>query len=684
MTSLLEYVRRNTEQVLAYLVLAITLGIMANVVAESIGSTGYLSAWDAGGHLLKAKYFAEELLPFGHLSGWFPLWHGGFDLFQFYPPLLYYLLGPLTLVVNDELALRLMTAGLWLGLVPVTYYFLRSFHLNRLIAALGTSFLLGLNASFGIGLGALYGVGLLPNGLGFIMAIWALGRLKREITEPERSSRQLVLTGLIVGLLVLSHTFSAYWWGLASVLLIGIEMFARPRDRVAIAKRFGLVLLIGLLVSAYWWVPLALNIDHMGPTGKIQQLPRPTIFENLVFAKDSGGPVMALLGLGGLVSLGLGRRWKLLGFFGGLLVLSLLLSLDTINDFLPFGSVIGSSQFIRFHAFFSWLLMVAAVFGLAGIWRLIARIKVPYFAPAVAASVTSALFTIVILPTLDLKRGFINVVNTGATAEVREVGAVLDQRLRPGEFVLSEFNWDARYYFGSPHFVNQRLPMTSNLVADLDGNFLEGTRGATRPVEIASFMDDTLYLSSQQDYLLSRGIRYIVTTHPNTRVRLSIEPWLTQVHSGKTLSIFELKNFRHRFGLPPELASKLESVDYAAPGHYRLRFSEPVTIPAGTTLALSYHPWLKVQAGTAPVPTTTDEDYRLRLDKNVALPGRELDITYQPAGLTRLASVVSVLSLLGVAGLLLTARWARPLALVRTVRRRGPGRARRRGRRAGR
>src|SRR5215470_11320927 len=136
-------------------ILVATLGVMFALVWPSFRAPGSLAAWDSGGHLLKAVYLARHLLPHGHLTGWFPLWHGGFDLFQFYPPLLYYVLGPLSVVINPQLALRLVTAGLWIGLVPVTYYFLRSFSLNRISASIGTSLLLALNASFGIGLGAL-------------------------------------------------------------------------------------------------------------------------------------------------------------------------------------------------------------------------------------------------------------------------------------------------------------------------------------------------------------------------------------------------------------------------------------------------------------------------------------------------------------------------------------------------
>ncbi len=447
--------RHQLEQLIAYIILGATVGVMIATVLPSINTDGTLAAWDAGGHLLKAHYFATHLLPLGHLTGWFPIWHGGFDLFQFYPPLLYYLLGPLSVLMNPELALRLVTASLWIGLVPVTYYFLRSFSLNRLIAAIGTGFLLALNASFGIGLGALYGVGLLPNGLGFILAIWALGRLKRDLSEPDRGVSQVVLTGLAVGLLFLAHTFSAYWWVAASLFLVASEVIGRRERLAPVLKRYGLILGIGLLISAYWWIPLILSLGSMGATGAIQQSPRSVILQGLLFSQDSGGWAMALLSLGGLTYLAARRNWRTFGFFAGVGIFSLLLSLDTVNGFLPFGSVVGSSQFIRFHAFFAWLMMVWAVFGLAGLWRLYRRIKQPDWAALSALAVTvGLLFMLVILPTLDEKRGFVRIIDNEPSQELPGVAKFLDQNLQPGDFILSEFNWISRYFYGTPHFVN--------------------------------------------------------------------------------------------------------------------------------------------------------------------------------------------------------------------------------------
>lgn len=668
--SWLRWLKTETgNRLVAYGVLAVTIGIMISVVASSITAGGYLSAWDAGGHLLKAQYFAHHILPTGHLTGWFPNWHGGFDLFQFYPPLLYYVLGGLTYLFKPEVALRLTMAALWIGLVPVTYYFLRSFRLKRIIAALGTSFLLALNASFGIGLGALYGVGLLPNGLGFILAIWTLGRLKRDLSRPDRSPRQLLLTGLAFGLLILSHTFSAYWFVAASLILLATETIGRS-EISWIIRRYGVMLGVGLLISAYWWVPLFLGIDQMGPTGAIQQSPTGAILSGLLLAKDSGGIVMALLAAAGVAYLTLRHRYRTLGFFGGLLIFSLLLSVNAINSLLPFSSVIASSQYIRFQAFAAWLILALGAFGLGGIWALCRKIKLPFVPGTLLASVVLVIFTQVVWPTLNVKRGFINVVNNPPTDDLGKVAGYLNANLKTGQFILTEFNWDARFYYGSPHFLNQRLPMEVPDAWDLDGNFPEGTLGASKAVLVASVLEQVPYLESQEDYLRGRGVRYVITTHPATRLKLAAVPWLREVFVGRSMQVFELTGYDRPFGLPATAAAQLAGVDYRDPGLYALRFNQPVDLPAATSLAVSYHPWLKARADGKPIPTRADVDHQLQLTQASTGISR-LTLTYQPPFAARLPIAFSGLIFLAVVILLVRPDW---LDFLRPRRVRLPGR----------
>jgi len=620
--------RAPKDRVAAALILVTPLAAMLAVALPSFLAPGTLAAWDGGGHLLKAVYLARHLLPLGRLTGWFPIWHGGFDLFQCYPPLLYYGLAPLTLLLNPELALRVVTALLWLGLVPVIYYFLRSFELDPLPAAEGAVLVPTLNHSLGVGLGALYGVGLLPNGLGVLLAIATLGRLKRDLSDPDRGSRHWIVTGLMVGLLWIAHTFTSYWWGLAAAVLVATETVRNPRG-VTIVTRFIGILCLAALVSAYWWVPLLMNLGQMSPPETMVPVSRGAMAEAMLLATDGGGPAIALLALVGLIFLVTRRQWRTLMFLVLVATLSFLLGLNLINRALPFHGVVGSTQFMRFQPFFALTWILLAGFGVARVVQLCERLQPYERAVGAVVFVTAVLFLGVVEPALVKHGGYVSVVGNAATAELRPIAAELRARLEPGDFILSEFNWEARYTLGSPHFVTQRLPLIAPEVWDVEGNFPEATRGAAHSHYLASVLGSADYVRTQRDYLASRGVRFVITTTADTRKALASEAWLRLVRPGAYLSLFELVGPRRPMGLPDTLAAQVSAVSYDDAGVYRITFRSPVTIPAGTSLALSHHPWLRASSEHGPIAVGENAVHQLALAE-AARAVRTLTIAYTP------------------------------------------------------
>src|SRR5262245_6614769 len=642
--------RAPKDRVAAALILVVPLSAMFAVVLPSFRAPGTLAAWDGGGHLLKAVYLARHLLPNGRLTGWFPLWHGGFDLFQCYPPLLYYGLAPLTLVLEPELALRVVTALLWLGLVPVAYYFLRSFDLDPLPAAEGAVLVPALNHNLGVGLGALYGLGLLPNGLGMLLAVATLGRLKRDLSDPARGTRHTIFTGLFVGLLALAHTFTSYWWGLAATALVISQAIGNPRG-VAIVTRFLGILCVAALVSAYWWVPLLMNLAQMSPPETMVPGPRAEMAKAMLLASDGGGPIIALLALGGCVFLIARRQWRALVFLVLVVKLSFLLGLNLVNRVLPFRSVVGSTQFMRFQPFFALTWTLLAGFGVAGIVRLCQRLRPATWALGALIGATALLLVLIVEPSLVKHHGYVTAVADAATAELDPIAAELRRRLEPGDFILSEFNYDARFALGSPHFVTQRLPLLLPKVWDLEGNFPEATRGAGHAHYLASVLGAASYIQTQRDYLGSRGVRFVVTTTADTRKALASVDWLAPVRSGESLSLFEVLRSRRPMGLPPDIASQVSGVTYEDQGRYRITFRDPVTIQAGTTLALSHHPWLHAASEHGPIAVATSHDHLLALAET-ARHVRSLSISYEPPLVTAVAGVVSAFAWLAFLGLL--------------------------------
>jgi hypothetical protein len=161
---------------------------------------------------------------------------------------------------------------------------------------------------------------------------------------------------------------------------------------------------------------------------------------------------------------------------------------------------------------------------------------------------------------------------------------------------------------------------------------------------MASTLEQTTYLSTQEDYLRSRGVRYIVTTNPATQSRLAGLPWLNQAYAGRVITIFELRDFSTPFGLPAAAGKNLTEASYHAPNSYDLRFAQPVSLPAGSALALSYHPWLKVTADGRPVATERSTDSQLVLGEPVEST-RLLTVTYSPPLSARAPGVISLVAL---------------------------------------
>lgn len=634
------------SRVAAYALLAAAMGVMLATVWHTLGPQGVLSAWDAAGHLLKAEYWAGQLLPLGRSSGWFPIWHGGFDLFQFYPPLLYYLLGPLSLVFDGELALRAFMCGLWLALVPANYYFLRGLGLERGVAALGASLVLSLNASLGVGLGALYGVGLLPNGLGIVVATLFLGRLVRVLaTDPdERTPRSLVAAGLLLAVLILSHTFSTYWCLLAASVLVLSHSTEGRQQLLRNARDYALVLAVALAVSAFWWLPLLVMLDHMGPPGRVVEDGPLEILARLLFARESGGWPASLLAVAGLLSLAWRRDFARGAALALVFVVTLLLCVNAINSWLPFASVVSSSQRIRFEAFAAWLLMVFGALGIDGLWRVVRSLPLQPRLPALLLTLVALVWgALVVWPTVRANSRYVDVRGGQPLAEISALNQFLGDRLRTGEFVLTEFSWDAVPTFGSPHILNQRLPRELPGFWDLDGNFPEGTAGATQPVLIASALPRIPFLRSQQEYLRGRGVRYVITTVPGTRQALREEAWLTRVWGSPNLTVFELSGAR-RFGLPAELAEQVEALSYEPPGVYEVRFARPVEAPSSFVVGLSYHPWLVAESDRSSL-SLTNENGQLHLTSGPQ-PIQSLTIRYRPTWISGVAGAFSLLALL--------------------------------------
>lgn len=631
-------------------ILAFTITHLIWAVWPTLNWTGTLVAWDASSHLLKAHYWAHQLLLNGHFSGWFPIWHGGFDLIHIYPPLTTYVLGILTLVINSELALRLVMAFGWIGMVPAMAYFLNSFIDDKNIAALGAALIPTIKAYFSVGVYSLYGMGLLANAYGFILTIYFLGRLKRDLSRVDRKTTSLIVSGVVFGAVILTHAFSSYWCALASLILWAGECLFAGERKATLTRRYFFIVGTGVLLSLYWWLPFIITTKTMYWADPNPPYSYRQILDRLFMGFTWRSWVILIAAEAGVFYLAKKRQWVNLAFFLGTGLLTFLIALNTINAFLPFGSIMSSSLTIRFESFFPWILFALTAFACAGLQE---WFKNKWTLPLLALSI---LFFFQI-PFVQEHRSYMAVVDNKSTQSLKKAGDYLQKHLRPGEFILSEHNWDSRDVFGGAHFAKQ-LPLENPKIWDMNGGIHESSKGGSFLWLLSQNFQNPAFLSDQENYLRSRGVRYLLSTVEESKRTLNFLPWLNPVWSGPEtaawnyrkneprkdgLALYELKNFNTPFGL-----NDLADLEYFPPGRYRLKFSKPLSSTVPMQVALNYHPWLQARIGKTPAPTGFDAVNRLTIGPFPET--KELEIYYEAPLYKKMLSLLSLGAWLGLMG----------------------------------
>jgi len=239
---------------------ALALGALTLLAAWPVLRAGYPTIGDGLNHYYRLVEFVH-LLRHGVL---FPRWAPdlafgfGYPLFNYYPPLVYYL-GALLHGLGLSLANSLLGvyALAWLLAVSGAFAVARARWGAAAgllaAAAYGLSPYLYFNALARGALPETLGLGLLP------WALWAFGRL-----TPSRWTR-MTTAGLLFAALTLTHFLTAFLalplFGLAALWPEQAEAGRPVRARLAAA---GLALLIGLGLSAYFLLPALLE------TGAVQ------------------------------------------------------------------------------------------------------------------------------------------------------------------------------------------------------------------------------------------------------------------------------------------------------------------------------------------------------------------------------------------------------------------------------
>lgn len=230
----------------------------AALVASGVGLAGYPATADFPAHyhrLVQLQLLWEQGVIY---SRWAPdLMLGlGYPLFEFVPPLPYYLALTLSWLPGVELLDALKTTVLLalLGLGAGTYRWL-SRHLEEAAAALGAGAAV-LSPFF---LREVFVQGNVPQLAAFACLPWALAAVEETALGNRWASVRL---GLAVGAALLSHLAIGAVTVASVSLLAGIRCLERRAQWRVMAAEAGSGLLLGLAVSAWFWLPAARGIER--------------------------------------------------------------------------------------------------------------------------------------------------------------------------------------------------------------------------------------------------------------------------------------------------------------------------------------------------------------------------------------------------------------------------------------
>lgn len=227
---------------------------------------GYIAAWDNPSHLVKAEFFYQSLdLSRLGIWGWMPEWYDGCAPFIFYAPGFFILVSVIKVISLGALSLNdalKITLAFSYALFPIVLYWMcRALGTSRRIALASAVFSLTSSSVAGIGIDGVYGIGLYTHFLGIILFMIFIGLLHRAM-QRGGAGREVILAGFAFGFLIITHSITTGYAGIASVLYLVFRLIYRRNTNII---AFAGIFLLGLLLSLFWLFPLLSSFRLFGP-----------------------------------------------------------------------------------------------------------------------------------------------------------------------------------------------------------------------------------------------------------------------------------------------------------------------------------------------------------------------------------------------------------------------------------
>jgi len=235
--------------------LALVLGLLAWLMAPPAFSFSALP-WgvDQWGHLVRLELLRESVANDFSVSPWLPHWYAGQDLWQYYPPLVYFAFLPAALITGSALDGLTLSVGFSVALTAIGFLWAFRPWLGNAGAFVGALvFTLA-----PVSLAPFFGDGNIPWGLHHVLLPFNIGLLLRVLTAPK--GWQLFLYGLTVALMILAHSMLALMTMMGTVPLVTALWFAGGTN-VRSAVIAGAAAVAGAALASIWLLPAVTHAD---------------------------------------------------------------------------------------------------------------------------------------------------------------------------------------------------------------------------------------------------------------------------------------------------------------------------------------------------------------------------------------------------------------------------------------
>jgi hypothetical protein len=220
---------------------------------------------DVMGHLVRADFAIPELVARGRLDGWFPRFFLGHQEFLVNGPGLVWLMalvrGLTAGLLSNTGALKVVSLGSFVALVPAAWFLARSFGLSPRAAGVAAVLVPGVSNYFGLGLQGLFQVGLISHQVGAVLFCLALGAGLRLLADGGR--RWTVMAAGSLAGLALTHLISV----LVLALMLGLCLLVLAPARGLTGSGLRRLTGAGLAsagVAGFWLVPFLAHRDLRG------------------------------------------------------------------------------------------------------------------------------------------------------------------------------------------------------------------------------------------------------------------------------------------------------------------------------------------------------------------------------------------------------------------------------------